>query len=407
MRATTLPGLTVVKNTISSTHADSAEEKTKKPSAADAKKSASEKSESVASDPAEKKDAKGPEGVKSLTEAAKIVVQQLKTAAAAVGLQSGVGEEEPPKKKRRRKKKTPQPPMYRMRDGTRIAGHADVQTLRVTTAYGSLEVPIADIVQVRFSSPRDAQLGERIRALVEQLGSDEYDLREEASEGLRGIGVAALEILREAARSEDQEVKTRAEKLVAELEEELEELEEDERPFLVALRGEEDEVVTLKFTAVGRVDLTRFSVSTPYGQLELDRNDILSIVFRPPPFRQHKFRIGGAKAYAGNNKWVDTGLKLTQGSFLKIIAAGSLNLSNYGTNCSPDGAPGLPTTGLDSFPVGALVAKIGSKGKAFLVGSEYEGTANATGKLQLGISFKSGTMRGQFEVEVEVEIEAE
>jgi hypothetical protein len=96
-----------------------------------------------------------------------------------------------------------------------------------------------------------------------------------------------------------------------------------------------------------------------------------------------------------------------QGGYLKITATGSLNLSNYGTNCSPDGTSEVPANGLESFPVGALVGRVGPKGKPFLVGSEYEGTANATGNLELGISFKSGSVRGEFEVEVEVKIEEE
>lgn len=360
--------------------------------------------------------------------AAAVVVKQLKAAAAAIGIgpaervapvpQEGetaasasvatTGEEAgAARKKKKRKKKAPEPPMFRMRDGTRIAGRADLEVLAIDTAYGPLEVPVGEIVQVRFGSPRDTELGERIRTLVEQLGSDEFDLREEATEELRGVGPPALDALKEATNSEDQEVKTRAEKLVTELEEELDDLEDDQKPYLVALRGEEDEVVTLKFTAIGRVDLAHFSVKTPYGVLKLARDDILSIVFRPPPFRQLTFEIGGSKAYAGNNKWVDTGLQLTQGAFLKISAAGNLNLSNYGTNCNPDGASGVPANGLDSFPVGALVARIGAKGKPFLVGSEYEGRANGTGSLELGISFKSGSTRGQYEVEVEVEIEEE
>lgn len=355
-------------------------------------------------------------------QAAAVVVKHLKAAAAAIGLRDAPpaaaaaeatsasgesGEAATTVEKPRKKAKEPTPPMFRMRDGTRIAGEAELEALGVDTAYGRLEVPITEIVHVRFCSPKDSEVGARVAKLVEQLASDEFDLREEATEELRGIGVPALEALRIAAKSDDQEVKTRAEKLVAELEEELEDIEEDRAPQLVPLSGDEDEVVTLKFTIFGHIDVSHVSVKTPYGQLKLDRDDMLSIVFREPPYRQLAFEIGSSNAYAGNNKWIETGLKLTQGAFLKISAAGNLNLANYGTNSNPDGVTGVPANGLESFPVGALVARIGAKGKPFLVGSEYEGTANATGELQLGISFKSGTTRGQYQVEVEVEVEEE
>src|SRR5437660_1272196 len=54
--------------------------------------------------------------------------------------------------------------------------------------------------------------------LVEQLGSDEFAKREQATQALEAIGQAALPALRKAARSPDLEVRRRAEALLRKIE---------------------------------------------------------------------------------------------------------------------------------------------------------------------------------------------
>ncbi len=61
------------------------------------------------------------------------------------------------------------------------------------------------------------QDGAQIEELIKRLGSEEYSVREKASEELRKIGKPALEALRKAAESPDPEVRTRAKSLLQEL----------------------------------------------------------------------------------------------------------------------------------------------------------------------------------------------
>jgi hypothetical protein len=58
----------------------------------------------------------------------------------------------------------------------------------------------------------------QIRKLIEQLGSDEYDAREKATDSLDKIGAPALEALRKAAKNGDAEVSRRADELVSRIE---------------------------------------------------------------------------------------------------------------------------------------------------------------------------------------------
>src|SRR5947209_7742248 len=59
---------------------------------------------------------------------------------------------------------------------------------------------------------------DKITKLVKQLGSDDFDDREKASAALDAIGAPALDALRDALKSSDEEIHKRAETLVAKIE---------------------------------------------------------------------------------------------------------------------------------------------------------------------------------------------
>jgi len=299
------------------------------------------------------------------------------------------------------KKKVPQPPMFRLRDGTRLAGTPDLKLLHLATPYGRLEIPVNEIVQIRFAAFHDPELAARVASSIEALGSEEFDRREESMAALRKIGAPAADALKKALASDDEEVKTRAEKLLSEIEEDLSEAEGEEGKQ-ASLTGEDDEVVTLKFTAMGRVEEETFNLETRYGTLKLGRKDIVSILFQDAPVSRSTIEVPGS-TFAAAGKWHDAKVDVTQGEMLRITATGNLNLQNYGQNTTPDGTRSLSGNQLEDFACGSLVAKVGEKGKAFLVGSDFQGSAPSTGKLYFGISLQSGEVGGAYKVEVELE----
>ena len=107
--------------------------------------------------------------------------------------------------------------------------------------------------------------------------------------------------------------------------------------------------------------------------------------------------------------WTDTGIDLLAGDTLRITAEGTINYTTTKT-CGPDG--GKPEWGdlLKALPVndvgrGALVGLVGESGtaKAFLVGSKFEGTVGANGRLFLGMNDdKLENNKGSFKVRVEI-----
>lgn len=72
------------------------------------------------------------------------------------------------------------------------------------------------------SSADDAPSKEKIDKLIEQLGSGTFAEREKATKELAAIGVPALEALRKAAKSEDAEVRKRAEDILPRIERQAE-----------------------------------------------------------------------------------------------------------------------------------------------------------------------------------------
>jgi hypothetical protein len=72
------------------------------------------------------------------------------------------------------------------------------------------------------SSADQAPNKEKIDKLIEQLGSGSFAEREKATKELAGIGVAALEALRKAAKSEDAEVRKRVEYILPKIERQAE-----------------------------------------------------------------------------------------------------------------------------------------------------------------------------------------
>ena len=293
--------------------------------------------------------------------------------------------------------KKPLPPMFWMRDGTRLAGYPDLNQLHVKTAYGDLTIPVSEVEHVRFVSLQKKELLEEVDKWIQQLAHEEFDLREQAMEELRQVGTPALDSLRKAVESEDEEVKSRAQKLLEELEEDAEEPEESEL-HTIPLKGDEDEVKTRQFTIKGQIQETSFTVKTRYGELTFQREDIISVVFQEPLIIKRKIEVPGASV-AGKNQWVDTKIDVAAGETFEINASGTIVLQRHSnTACGPNGAPNVSKR-YEDFAAGALVAKLGD-GKPFAVNAHYNGKAEKKVRIFLAIALKKAAS-GNFEVEIE------
>ena len=288
----------------------------------------------------------------------------------------------PPETGGKVRRSAPTPPMFHMRDGTRLAGVPQAANIQIKTVYGLLTVPMSELVKIRFCSSLDSGLSEKITGLLHLLH----------------------ELCEQGRIVEDEEIKARAEKLVARLDESIEEPDESDI-HLVPLEGEEDEIETLEFTIKGKIEEKSFLVKTRYGSLDFNRSDILSIVFQEPLVTKLSFDVPG-NTFAEKNKWFDSQADLAEGEEFKLRSSGTIILASLnGTKCGPDGTRSVnrtsPSSAFKGFPTGSLVGKIGKTGKPFLVGSDYSGVVEKKGRLFLGMALSAGVVQGKIKVVLE------
>ena len=300
-------------------------------------------------------------------------------------------EEEKDDEKEEEKEKNSQ---VRMKDGTYVEGVVGVETFEVETEYGKLLVPRDEIVKVRIGKAADKELKKKILDLIAKLGDEEFKVREDATKELGGLGQVALEEIRAATRNEDVEVKTRAEKLVKEIESSLA---PDAEEVI-----DDDEIITKKFTIRGTLLIDKLVIKTRYGTITAEKKEIETLVVSKPMFEEKTVVVSGS-SNAGTEYMKDSGITIKKGQKLSIKTTGNVHIGSYGVSASPDGTPNR-SSHYGRIPLGALMGKIGPNGKLFKVGSSYVGVADQGGKLFLGVAVRSGySTSGDFRAKVQVE----
>lgn len=289
-------------------------------------------------------------------------------------------------------------PIFHLRDRSRVAGVPRLENLLVRTRYGVLSIPRNEILRVRFVRRVDPEVETKVSQLIEQLGDEDFDTRENAMDALRKVGSAALPLVRAAASSDNEEVKNRAEILVEELEEGASNGGGDSLP---ALHGTDDEIVTTRMRIKGRIEMQNVTISSRYGDLLVNIADLHTISFRRAGPAGRKLDVQPTFQPPGN--WLDTKLTVEKGQKLRIEASGTVSVARYGMSSGPTGTRRYSGSTFKNFAMLSLVGKVGKKGEAFLVGNKYRGKAKKGGKLYLGIvafRYDPGGAVGKFNVKV-------
>jgi hypothetical protein len=110
----------------------------------------------------------------------------------------------------------------------------------------------------------------------------------------------------------------------------------------------------------------------------------------------------GVVRVQANQKWVDTGLALTEGQQLTLESSGTVKLNADGSETSPvtGTQSGRKAAGAHApdLPVGALVGRLGN-GQAFGIGSSTSLTMPASGRLYLAVNDdENGDNQGYYDV---------
>jgi hypothetical protein len=310
------------------------------------------------------------------------------------GSAAPAGEQPPPAPKTEERR--PQA-VFQLVDGSRVVGETSIKEVPIKTAYGDVVIPAADVVRIRVARSSDKTARDKVAALIKQLGAPNFDDREKAYDDLCKLGPVALAQLQEAAKHPDAEVRSRVEKLLAELDRGGDDEAEAEEGPLV---GDEDELVAKRFTLRGVIKVEKFELKTRYGTLEIPREDVLSAMLSRPDAVSKTVKVMGQHTF---NSMVGTGLRVRQGDKLVVKASGSINFRNWGESSGPDGNQDrFGTQGPNNLPGMALCGRIGANGKPFLLGSAKQLTAEGDGELFLGLAFtnNTGNSNGEYKVVV-------
>lgn len=291
--------------------------------------------------------------------------------------------------------------------------------IEVTTRYGKLMVPVEEIRRIDFGLRIPDETAKRIETAVSRLGSADFKQRSAASSDLLSLRELAYPAVQRAARSNDLEVARRAEELLKTLTEKV--------PADKLHLPRHDTVVALDFTIVGQVETGVIKARTPYfGEASLKIAELRGMRWLGAD-REAKVSIDAAKYGGQQELWLDTGAELRIGTTLQISASGNVDLRPMPGNppvalTGPDGMPirtaragagigGAFPGGAAGGPAGrraattdaagALIARIGEHGRAFFVGSRFEGPAPDEGKLYLRIvPSPYGDSSGSYDVRV-------
>jgi len=280
----------------------------------------------------------------------------------------------------------------RLRGGSLLVGRIEPQEFKATTGFGSLTVPIADLKRIRFGRRADPERMERVRKLVEDLGSANPDRRQSARASLEEEGAFAMpDIRRAAVEHADPEVKRVCGELVA-------------APGAQELDvpPDDDVVDTVRFSFVGTINEEALRVAVAeLGTVTVRRRDVVEVrIYRP--LESQRYDVTGDHTYVGN--WLDTGIPMRPGLSVKIRAEGSILYPQWGNyTFRPDGSTNMGM--IDNMPMGTLVGRVGESGAMFRVGSSYFGNPGGDGTLQLSVLVQVRGQQSQGTYRIRVELE--
>ncbi|MEX2186278.1 MAG: hypothetical protein WD875_05775 [Pirellulales bacterium] len=102
-------------------------------------------------------------------------------------------------------------------DGGRIVGPVLTDSIRIATEFGTLDVPLEKIADLRPGFVSRPEWQRKVDELIAALGDDKAATRESAERELRGLGSRVREVLDEAKLDADAERRQRARRVLASL----------------------------------------------------------------------------------------------------------------------------------------------------------------------------------------------
>ena len=296
-------------------------------------------------------------------------------------------------------------------DGSVISGDLSVSEITVETPFGNLVVPIDRIRSFTPGLDSYPKVLADLEALIKNLGSDDYQTREQAHKDLAAMGVKIRKELDRFVNDENAEIKRHVGEIIKEIEEQNQEVEDLDEGTSAQPWIRLDTVVTSDFTVVGKVTPKEFAIASKYGPLTVQLADVQQAERETGARESLRKSVTVEGTNIAQRSFKTTGIRVQAGDKITVRADGNVIMSPWGSNAAtgPDGAPNYGWYVPNQIPGGSLVGRIGDKGQVFKVGRQLTMVAKSAGVLQLAIGIQAEyanegySYPGQYNVKLKIE----
>lgn len=278
-----------------------------------------------------------------------------------------------------------------LRNGSVINGKVKVTTVEMTSAYGKLTIPYADVTSIELGIMPDKSNKSKIDFQLKQLMNENETTRQNAYEELMKLKPGEIYVVEDFLSSESytplEEGSFTADELVEDLK---------MKYGITDLNPSDMIVFGSGYSIGGTSNFQTIALITEFGTLNIPREKIQSmdVLFVPSDGKdaQKSFVLQASKHISGNTAggWVNTGITVRKGQKIQINAKGSVILASLSNGkYTPDGPEGTAANLYNyegAYPqYGMVVYKIGESGTATPAGSKFSGTVKQGGTLYISI----------------------
>jgi hypothetical protein len=298
----------------------------------------------------------------------------------------------------------------RLAEGSVILGKLSVDEIRVDTTFGQLTVPVDRLVSISPGLDSRSGLGDRVSQLIEDLGAEDFEVRESAQKELTKMGLPIHEELKRHRTDENAERARRVVMILGEFEKLSEEADDDGQTTVPWIRP--DTVRTDSFVALGKVVQRDFTVDSQYGTITIPIGDVLEIV---RPRRNFREPVAKSLAVLGTNlaqlSYKSSGIRVEKGDKIVVSATGQINRGGSSSYVSTPGGNasrfGTHQMAGQQVAGGMLLATLDGGKSIVQVGGSKTFEAEKNGTLKFGIFMRPDYVgqyqfQGKYELKIKV-----
>ena len=283
-------------------------------------------------------------------------------------------------------------------DGSLLTGKLSVATLDIDTKFGALKVPLEQIQSFAPGLSSHPQFQQNLSNLITDLSSEVFADREKAQQTLTKLGPDIRPELERQLKGSENEKLLRLQKIIDDLDSQSDDEIDKSRVWT-----RDDVIITPGFSIVGHITTPGFSINSNYGTLQIKLEDVRLArrdAAAPEDIRKTVSVPGTCFA---SRQYINTSIKLAKGDQVFITASGTVQMTPWNRQSTPDGEQNFGQMGNGIFG-GTLVARLGDSGAMIKIGSKANFTASQAGVLNLGIASQSNYEGNAFPGEYEVKI---